>query len=70
MDTRDVSRRALLGSGGAAAAALALLRFPALAQAFPVRPGEEVLPWLDQPPPNPVPDVVGQPLQWEALTRT
>ena len=26
-----------------------------------------MLPWLDQPPSNPFPDVVGRPLHWEAL---
>ena len=68
MDTREFARRTLMVQGSAAAAALALLRFPQLALAFPTRPGEEVLPWLDQPPPNPVPDVVGKPLRWEALS--
>ncbi len=29
-------------------------------------PGQ-VLPWLDQPPPNPVPHITGELLQWEAL---
>src|SRR5918995_5441431 len=67
MDTRAIARRMLIRQGSAAAATLALLRFPGLAQAFPTRPGEEVLPWLDQPPPNPVPQVVGTLLQWEQL---
>src|SRR5262249_8568887 len=31
------------------------------------RPGEEVLPWLDQPPPKPPAAAVGTLLQWEAL---
>ncbi len=31
-------------------------------------PGDEVIPWLDQPAPNPVPpDVVGNQLKWEEL---
>ena len=38
-----------------------------VALGFPTRPGEEVLPWIDQPAPNPVPDILGNPLQWEAL---
>jgi DMSO/TMAO reductase YedYZ molybdopterin-dependent catalytic subunit len=38
-----------------------------VALSFPTRPGEEVLPWIDQPAPNPVPDIVGNQLQWEAL---
>jgi DMSO/TMAO reductase YedYZ molybdopterin-dependent catalytic subunit len=29
--------------------------------------GEEVIPWLDQPAPNPVPAVVGHPLVWEQV---
>ena len=50
-----------------AAAGLALLRTPGLARAFSAQPGEEVLSWLDQPAPNPVPDVVGQKVLWEKL---
>lgn len=64
---KEVARRAFMAQGSAAAAALALLRFPRLAQAFPTRPGEEVLPWLDQPHPDPNPDVLSRPLRWEAL---
>ena len=30
-------------------------------------PGGQVIPWLDQPPPNPVPQITGNLLQWEAL---
>ncbi len=36
------------------------------AQAF-VDPGGQVIPWLDQPPPNPVPQITGNLLQWEEL---
>ena len=32
-----------------------------------IQPGEDVLPWLDQPAPNPVPGVPGNQPQWEAL---
>jgi DMSO/TMAO reductase YedYZ molybdopterin-dependent catalytic subunit len=32
-----------------------------------VDPGGEVIPWLDQPPPNPVPEITGNLLQWESL---
>ena len=38
-----------------------------VALSFPARPGEEVVPWLDQPAPNPVPDILGTPLHWEDL---
>src|SRR6266536_3019797 len=31
------------------------------------RAGEEVIPWLDQPAPNPIPDNLGNLLKWEAL---
>jgi hypothetical protein len=65
MNTRDLARRALLAQGGVAAAALALHRAPRLARAFPSRPGEEVLPWADQPAPSPVPQAVGTLLRWE-----
>ena len=29
--------------------------------------GGQVIPWLDQPPPSPFPDNVGNPLMWEEL---
>ncbi|HEX2324969.1 MAG TPA: sulfite oxidase, partial [Chloroflexota bacterium] len=72
-DTPEATRRALVlqGSAAAATAALALQRFTGLTQAlemaFPGRPGEEVLPWADQPGPNPVPQAVGGLLRWEDL---
>ena len=67
MSTPHMSRRDVLLQGSLAVAGLALLRAPRLAYAFSAQPGEEVLTWLDQPAPNPVPDVVGTQLQWEAL---
>ena len=67
MSTPHMSRRDVLLQGSVAIAGLALLRAPGLAYAFSAQPGEEVLPWLDQPAPNPVPDVVGTQLKWEAL---
>ena len=36
------------------------------AQTF-VLPGGQVIPWLDQPPANPVPQITGNLLQWEEL---
>jgi DMSO/TMAO reductase YedYZ molybdopterin-dependent catalytic subunit len=69
MNTEGMLRRDLLARGGAAATltglALAQGAFPAWA--FPSRTGEEVLPWLDQPAANPVPDVVRNVLRWEEL---
>src|SRR2546425_10857739 len=58
MDTREISRRKLLWQGSAALAGLALVRSPWIAEAFPSRPGEEAIPWLDQPPANPSGGVV------------
>ena len=43
MDLRDVSCRELLIQGSAAFAGLMVLQSPLLAQAFPSRPGEEVI---------------------------
>ena len=69
MDRQAMSRRSLLKQGGAALTGWALLNTlqigiapTALAQA-----GAEVLPWLDQPAENPVPERVSNLLQWETL---
>ena len=62
-----VSRRVVLQQGGASLAALSFLSSPALAQALQLQQDEEVMPWLDQPADNPVPDVVGNQLEWEKL---
>jgi DMSO/TMAO reductase YedYZ molybdopterin-dependent catalytic subunit len=69
MDTRGVSRRDLLLTGSTALAALAFLRLDRLVAAAPLRPGEEVLPWLDQRAevPPPAQDVIGRQLVWEEL---
>jgi DMSO/TMAO reductase YedYZ molybdopterin-dependent catalytic subunit len=88
MEPRDVSRRTLLKSGGAALTGLSL-QVAAPAHGFPResgqerhgewddeqldasqplgRPGDVVLPWLDQPPPFPFPDGAGSQLVWEEL---
>lgn len=60
----DLTRRDLVLKGSAAVAAYALLR-ASRAGAFPSRPGEMVLPWLDQPAENPVPQVIQDQLVWE-----
>ena len=60
-------RREFIIQGGAAIAALTVVRATHLAQAYPGRPGDEVLAWLDQPPENPVPQVVANQLKWENL---
>lgn len=58
MDKQETSRRHMLKQGSAGIAGIALLQSSWLARAFPSRPGEEVIPWLDQPPPNPSGGVV------------
>ncbi len=60
---QDMSRRALLKGGGAALAGRGAIQVSGPAHAFPGEPGEEVIPWLDQPPPAPYPN----PLEWEKL---
>jgi DMSO/TMAO reductase YedYZ molybdopterin-dependent catalytic subunit len=62
----DMSRRTLLKGGGAAVAGLSVMRLAGPAQAFPGGSDDEVIPWLDQPPPAPFP---GDPhfLKWEQL---
>jgi len=65
---RDMGRRDFVIGGGAALAGLTMLQACSMAQAlpnFPTRPGEQVLPWADQPPENPVPQVVANQLKWE-----
>jgi DMSO/TMAO reductase YedYZ molybdopterin-dependent catalytic subunit len=59
-----LSRRKIIVAGGAAFAAIAVSRS---AGAFPSRPGETVLPWLDQPADNPVPQIIKSQLKWEDL---
>ena len=50
-----MSRRTLLKGGGAAVAGLSVLRVAGPAHAFPGGPGDEVIPWLDQPAAEPGP---------------
>src|SRR3954467_9538944 len=63
--TQDMSRRTLLKGGGAALAGLTALQVSGPADAFPGHAGEQVLPWLDQPPDPPFPDT--RFLKWEDL---
>ena len=62
-----VSRRAVLAAGGASLAGLALGNTLLQAFAAPLKAGEEVLPWLDQPAENPVPQVIANQLVWEKV---
>jgi DMSO/TMAO reductase YedYZ molybdopterin-dependent catalytic subunit len=59
-------RRDFIIKGSAAAVALAALQYR-IALAFPSRPGEVVIPWLDQPAPNPDPFGIQSQLVWEDL---
>jgi DMSO/TMAO reductase YedYZ molybdopterin-dependent catalytic subunit len=63
-----IARRTLLARGGSALAGLALLD-SAFAKAFAVQPRQEVIPWLDQPPPVPPPaaDIIQNLQPWEDL---
>ena len=63
----DFHRRDVIVQGGAALAAMAAFYSAQSAKAFPTRPGEVVIPWLDQPDANPVPEVIKTQLVWEDL---
>ena len=68
MQSNHLPRRDFLAYGSASLAGLTVLR-SSLARAFPNRPGEEVVPWADPPPP--VPDAASRDVQnlqkWEDL---
>lgn len=61
-----VSRRTLLKASSGALAGLSVLRIAGPASAFQDT-GGEVIPWLDQPEENPVPDIIVKQLNWEEL---
>jgi DMSO/TMAO reductase YedYZ molybdopterin-dependent catalytic subunit len=63
---RDIPRREFIINGGAAVTAMALLN-ASRAFAYPERPGESVVPWLDQPTENPDPVGIQTQLVWENL---
>src|SRR5687767_2696271 len=65
MTSPDVSRRTVM-KGGAALAGISVLRMAGPTRAFQAG-GGEVIPWQDQPEPNPVPEAVVQQLTWEEL---
>ena len=67
MHPLDISRRELLKQGGAMLTGVALLQASWIARAIPTRPGEEVVPWLDQPGANPSGGVVENLQPWENL---
>ncbi len=67
MGSESISRRTLLKGGGAATAGLSVLRVAGSAQDLGLG-GGEVIPWLDQPAPNPFPPSdAGNFLVWEDL---
>ena len=67
MDQTAISRRTLLKTSSAALAVLSVLRLTGPTAAFQDDVGAEVIPWLDQLEPNPVPEVIVQQLDWEQL---
>jgi DMSO/TMAO reductase YedYZ molybdopterin-dependent catalytic subunit len=67
MDQATHSRRTLLKGGGAAVASLSVFRLALPASAFQTDAAAEVIPWLDQPEENPVPEAIVQQLVWEDL---
>jgi DMSO/TMAO reductase YedYZ molybdopterin-dependent catalytic subunit len=62
----DIPRRQFLINGSVALTALALLE-ASRAYAFPSRPGEAIIRWLDQPTENPDPVGIQTQLVWENL---
>jgi DMSO/TMAO reductase YedYZ molybdopterin-dependent catalytic subunit len=66
MEKMDATRRSFLKSGAAALAGMTVLRVAGPSQTLG-QPGEQVIPWLDQPAANPVPNIVGNILDWEQL---
>jgi DMSO/TMAO reductase YedYZ molybdopterin-dependent catalytic subunit len=65
MSTELLTRRSVL-KGGTTLAALSVLRVAGPEEAFGAT-GDEVLPWLDQPSTNPIPENLGNLLKWEDL---
>jgi DMSO/TMAO reductase YedYZ molybdopterin-dependent catalytic subunit len=67
MENYQISRRSLLKGGGSVWAGLTALQIGGPASAFG-NADDEVIPWLDQPPPPPFPpSAVGNQLVWEKL---
>src|SRR5262245_41364870 len=63
----EITRRDVVIQGSAVLAGLAIAQASRLAQAFPTRAGEHVLPWSHQPPEKPLPQVFANQLEWEGL---
>lgn len=67
MKSTAITRRKMLSQGSVVLAGLSVLRFAGPAHAFPLSQDAEVIPWLDQPEPNPLPEVIVRQLHWEDL---
>lgn len=67
MAQSELTRRRVLKGGGAAIAGLSVLRIAGPTSAFQTPVTGEVIPWLDQPEPNPVPEVIVRQLTWEQV---
>lgn len=64
---KDLTRRTVLKGGGAAVAGYTVMRLAGPAHAFPGGGEGTVIPWLDQPGSNPIPEGTGNLLVWEEL---
>jgi len=64
---QEIARREFIVKGAAALSGMAALLASRSTNAFPSRSGEEVVKWVDQLPPNPVPEVIKNQLVWEDL---
>ena len=53
MNSIDLPRRQFLGQSSALVTSAAILNSPLLTQAFAAQPGEEIIPWSDQPSVDP-----------------
>ncbi len=67
MKRHELTRREVLQQGGMAITGMALFNNLSTNQAAPLQQGETVIPWLDQLPENPVPEVIANQLSWEGL---
>lgn len=63
----DISRRTLVKRGAIAGAGFGAMRLVSPVYAVQTPVGADVIPWLDQPEDNPVPEVIVRQLDWEQL---
>src|SRR5215213_6736180 len=67
MTPSAISRRTLVKQGSAAVAGISVLRVAGPTAAFQTPVVGEVIPWLDQPEPNPAPEAIVRQMTWERL---